>query len=348
VNGFHSNPEIPDLTQREQVILQDIIRQYILTANPVGSRTLSRQSELNLGAASIRNIMSDLEEKGLLRHPHTSAGRVPTDRGYRYYVNTVTTGRELTEEERDFIGQQIELTGTLHIDRVVKESSRILSKISQQLAIVSSPHIGLGRLQRIDLIDVASNRIMVIVSITSGIVKTIIFEIGGEVRRDTLATISALLNERLSGLTLREIRETFDERMRDLLSPDDEVVRTFRASSHEVFSDRIDDIKVHIDGVRVVTLNPEFGEPERMHEIIDLIENQNIILHILDTIAEEDTITVRIGAENQDDKLREYSLVAAPYHLGPMTGTLSIIGPRRMNYPHVIALVEYLAKAMSH
>jgi heat-inducible transcriptional repressor len=319
-----------------------------LTANPIGSPTLSKQTELNLGAASIRNIMSDLEEKGLLGHPHTSAGRVPTDMGYRYYVNTVTAGRELTDEERDFIGQQFEQAGSLHIERVIKESSRILSKISQQLAIVSSPHIGLGRLQRIDLVDVASNRIMVILSITSGLVKTIIFEIGTEVRRDTLAAVSSMLNERFAGLSLREIRDTFAERMRDQSAPDDAIVQYFRTSTHEVFSDQIDDVKVHIDGVRVVTLHPEFGEPERMHEIIDLIENQNIILHILDTITDEDGVTVRIGMENRDEKLREYSLVAAPYHLGPMTGTLSIIGPKRMNYPHVIALVDYLAKALSH
>lgn len=345
---FSISPEIPELSQREQTVLQQIIRQYILTASPVGSRTISKQSELNLGAASIRNIMSDLEEKGFLGHPHTSAGRTPTDRGYRYYVNTVSLDNEISDDERGFIERQLEQAGSAHLKKVVRESSRILSKISQQLAIVSSPHIGLGRLKRVDLIDVASNRIMVILSITSGVVKTIIFEIGSEVRRETLTVVATLLNERLAGLSLREIRETFDERMRDLLMPDDEIVKYFRRSSQEVFSDQIDDVKVHIDGMRIVTLHPEFGEPDRMHELIDLIENQNIILHILDTIRDEDGVTVRIGAENTDEVLREYSLIAAPYHLGPMVGTLSIIGPKRMNYPHVIALVEYLSRAISH
>ena len=348
MNGYSSTRELPDLTPREQIILQQIIRQYILTASPVGSRTLSKQSDLNLGAASIRNIMSDLEEKGLLGHPHTSAGRVPTDKGYRYYVNTVSIGQKLTDEECELIGQVVEQAGSIHVERIIRESSRILSTISQQLAVVSSPHIGRGTLERIELIDVSSNRIMVILSITSGLVKTIIFEIDSEVRRDTLAIVSGLLNERLAGLSLREIRDTFDERIRDISAPDDEVIRHIRSSTDEVFSDQIDDVKLHIDGVRVVTLHPEFGEPERLHEIIDLIENQNIILHILDTITGEDPVTVRIGVENRDEKLREYSLVAAPYHFGPMTGTLSIIGPKRMNYPHVIALVDYLAKAMSH
>jgi heat-inducible transcriptional repressor len=340
--------DIPDLTQREQIVLQHLIRQYILTANPIGSRTISKQAELNLGAASIRNIMSDLEEKGFLNHPHTSAGRVPTDRGYRYYVDRLSSQEPLSGVDKEYIEAQLDGAPAIQYERVIRESSRILSQISHQLAVVSSPHIGQGRLQHIDMVEVASHRIMVILSITSGIVKTIVFEIESDVTRDLLHSAATLLNERLAGLTLREIRETVDERLRDTATETQELLGAVKRSSQELFSDRIDDVKVHIDGMRVIMLQPEFGDPERLRDIIEMVENQSIIIHILDSIGEDTPLTVRIGHENPDEKLHEYSLIAAPYHVGALTGTLSIIGPRRMNYPRIMALVDFLAKALSH
>jgi heat-inducible transcriptional repressor len=348
VNETPTYQDFPELSVRETVVLQHIIRQYVLTANPIGSRTISKQAELNLGAASIRNIMSDLEEKGFLDHPHTSAGRIPTDRGYRYFVDRCTTQHPLSDEDRGRIEARFEQASSLHVERVIREGTRLLSEISQQLAIVSSPHIGVGRLQRIELVEVAAHRVMVIISITGGIVKTIIFEIASEITADLLHSTTSLLNERLAGLTLRELRDTVSERLRDVEGTDPRLLRAVTTSSPDLFSDHLDDTKVHVDGMRVVMLQPEFGDPDRVREIIEVVENQNVILHILDAIAEDDGLTVRIGSENRDEKLREYSLIAAPYHVGGMTGTMSIIGPRRMNYPRMMALVEFLAGAMSH
>jgi heat-inducible transcriptional repressor len=340
--------DMPELTQREQIVLQHLIRQYILTAIPIGSRTISKQAELNLGAASIRNIMSDLEEKGFLDHPHTSAGRVPTDRGYRYYVDRLSSREALSGDDRSFIASQLDGAPSLQYERVIRESSRILSQISHQLAVVSSPHIGMGRLEHIDLVEVASQRVMVILSISSGIVKTIVFEVESGVTQDLLHSAAALLNERLAGLTLREVRETVGERLRDAGEDARELLGAVTRSSAELFSDRIDDVKVHIDGMRVIMLQPEFGDPDRLRDIIEMVENQSIIIHVLDSIGDEQSLTVRIGRENPDTKLHEYSLVAAPYHVGALTGTLSIIGPRRMDYPRIMALVDFLARALSH
>lgn len=336
---------IQDLSERERSVLEHIIQQYVLTASPVGSRTISKQMEASLSAASIRNVMADLEEKGYINHPHTSAGRVPTDTGYRYYVDTMRGEAALSDDDHRmldaFFGQHEDAS----LEDLMKATSRLLGNISHQLAVVSAPEIGSGRMRHIDLVQVSSNRMLVILSIMSGLVKTIVLEIHSEVERGALEYIEAFLNERLTGLTLREIRETFNERVRDA-ADETGLIRLFMQSTGKVFSDHIDPEQLHIEGVTGMLKQPEFGDPERLKHIVEILQNRNIIIHVLSNIDETNSLTIKIGSEIIDQKLQDYSLVAAPYHYGPLKGTLGLFGPRRMDYPRMMAIVEQVAKLL--
>ncbi len=341
----HSGLE--SLSEREKQVLLYIIEQHVSTASPIGSRTLSKFTDLNLSPASIRNVMSDLEERGLIGHPHTSAGRIPTDLGYRYYVNSMMMETRLNDEERSLLESQFENDVPSAIQELIRTSSHILSRISQQLAIVAAPMLGKGVLQRLELVQVASDKIMVILSIRSGIVKSIILQFRSEISREQLDQITAMLNERLSGLTLQEIRETFADRMRHADAGDGEIIRLFIDSSERLFSERLETDAVCIDGIMTMTRQPEFGDPHRMRNIIELVENQKVIVHVLDSISGGQSVTIRIGREIEDESLSDYSIIASPYRFGQLNGALSIIGPKRMNYPRMIAIVDYLAKLMS-
>jgi heat-inducible transcriptional repressor len=256
-------------------------------------------------------------------------------------------GVVLSDDERSFIEEHFDLALPSAIEELVRKSSHILSKISHQLAIVSAPTLGRGVLQRIELVQVASNKIMVILSIRSGIVKSIILHIESDVDRKQLEKISVLLNERLGGLTLQEIRETFADRLRDAGGGDDGIIRLFIESSDRLFSERLESDAVCIDGMQTITQQPEFGNPERMRNIIELVENQKVIVHVLDSIGGGQSLTIRIGHEINDALLNDYSIISSPYRFGQLNGTISIVGPKRMNYPRMIAIVDYLAKLIS-
>lgn len=335
------------LSEREKQVLLYIVEQYVTTATPIGSRTLSKSTDLKLSPASIRNVMADLEERGLIGHPHTSAGRIPTDLGYRYYVSSIMQRIELSGEEQHFLQSQFEQDVPSAIHEMIRNSSHILSRISQQLAIVAAPTLGRGVLQRLELVQVASDKIMVILSIRSGIVKSIVLHIHAEVSRSQLDQVAVLLNERLGGLTLQEIRETFADRMRDAQADEGAIVRLFIDSSDRLFAERLETDAVCIDGMITMTRQPEFGDPDRMRGLLELVENQRVIVHLLDSLSGGQSVTIRIGREINDENLSDFSLIAAPYRFGQLDGTLSIIGPKRMNYPRMIAIVDYLARLMS-
>ncbi len=338
---------ISQLNEREHHVLLHIIEQHVLTASPVGSRTISKQTDLHLSPASIRNIMSDLEERGLIGHPHTSAGRVPTDLGYRYYVDRTAGLAVLSESEKELIERHFEDTLPSAIKDLIRESSHILSKITQQLAVVSAPSVGEGILNKLELVRVAANRVMVILSIRSGLVKSIILKIRSDVSNRQLDNIALFLNERLAGLSLSEIRESFADRTRDVSAGNKELIRLFVDSSHKLFSEQLDSDSVSIEGMRSISRQPEFGNPKQMRNLIEIIENQNIIVHVLDGLSGEQAVTIRIGREIADNRMSGYSIVASPYRVGRLSGAVSIVGPKRMNYPRIISIVDYISKLIS-
>lgn len=336
------------LKDREKAILRFVIHQFILSANPIGSRNVSKKFDLGLSPASIRNVMADLEELGLLDHPHTSAGRIPTDRGYRIYVDSLMDPPHLDSKAKEIVNINL-LAGQTETDELLKVTSSILSNLTNQLAMVTYPKFEQAVLEKIQIVQLTSSRIMVIVSVCSGLIKTITLEIDAEVKEQQIFNIQQLLNERLAGLKFSEIRTSFEERVKDVTTETYRpIIRVFLDSVDKIFTDFSSD-KAIIAGTKNMLNQPEFEDLERFQSVIELIENKDIIIHILDkkNLSQEKEVSVSIGQEIEDEKLSDYSMITKEYRVGDLTGTLGIMGPKRMDYSKVIAAVVYVAEQLS-
>ncbi|MFA3783763.1 heat-inducible transcriptional repressor HrcA [Melioribacteraceae bacterium 4301-Me] len=336
------------LKEREKAILRYVIHQFILNAMPVGSRLISKKYNLGLSSATIRNIMSDLEEMGYLDHPHTSAGRIPTDKGYRVYVDSLMDPPVLDREAKKIIDMNFE-TQFSDAEELLRITSYVLSELTNQLALVTYPKFDQAVLEKIQIVRLSSTRVLVVVSIRSGMVRTITLEINAESKEEHIELVQNYLNEKLCGLTFTEIKNSFEERMRDVnkdsLQP---VIRVFIESVDKIFKDTSTD-KALVTGTKNILKHPEFIDPSNIQTIIELIENQDIIIHILDNRRENDPnkVSVSIGGEINDEKLSEYSMITKEYSIGDVKGTLGIMGPKRMEYPKMIATIEYIAEQLS-
>jgi heat-inducible transcriptional repressor len=336
-----------DLTQRERTVLHYVVHDFIETATPVGSRFISRKHEdvLALSSASIRNVMSDLEEKGYINHPHTSAGRVPTDMGYRIYCDSLMELEQLSEQDQEVIRQRLDLVEDS--ETLLRESSRLLGRISHQLSVVAPPELSSGTFERLELVHITGNRVMVIISIKSGLVRTIMMEAATEIRREILDDLGRFLNERLSGLTLLQIRENFVEIVKDVQNEETGLISLFIDSVDKLFPTGRSE-PLHISGAENIIEQPEFLNPKDFRSVIELINNKEIIVHVLQkNEAKPNETRVTIGEEHGDEKLKNLSVVTAAYSLGDVTGAVGLIGPTRMAYGRLIPLVDYVAKTIS-
>jgi len=338
-----------DLTEREELVLRYIVQNYILTATPVGSRYISKRlEEESISAATIRNTMADLEEKGFISHPHTSAGRVPTDLGYRIYVDALMRGERLSQAEKDVIDRNMSLSDPAPV--LMKEASKLLGLISHQLGIVTAPELLNGTLDRIELVPLASTRLLVVLSLRAGLIKTVTLEVHEEFSRDRLDMVGRMLNERLAGHTLREIRNSYHERLRDVLAEGgDPLMRLLLGSADKIFTESREIDRVQISPTQNILRHPEFANPEQLRGIVELIENEEMVIHLLDARpSDEDVVEVTIGREHDDERLANYSLITTRYKVGTMSGTIGLIGSKRMNYSKMITLVGYIAETITN
>lgn len=215
-----------ELNEREKNILRYVIQQFILTASPVGSRNITKRYDVGLSPATVRNIMSDLEDSGFINHPHTSAGRIPTDKGYRFYVDSLMDIKSLKSSEKGIINKTFE-TNIIETDDLIQATTNLLSSITKQLACVSYPKLDSAVLEKLQIVGLSSTRILVVVSIKSGLVKTITLEIKSDIKPVQISSVQRLLNERLNGLTFSEIRSSFKERLKDVHEDQKPIIRIF-------------------------------------------------------------------------------------------------------------------------
>jgi len=289
--------------------------------------------------------MSDLEYLGYLGHPHTSAGRIPTDKGYRFYVNELMEIDQLSEKDQSSI--QTQLQGNIETDDVLKIASKILGTISHQLSVVTAPQMTSGIFEKLELLQVSSTRLLVIISIRSGLVKTIMMEIHSEIARAKLDQVAQLLNERLSGLTLKEIRDTFTERIRDFQNEESGLIRLFIESVDKLFDENRKE-KIHIGGTTNMLSQPEFENTKNFKSVIELMDNEDIIIHVLETgDAKNGGANVTIGEETKIEHMKDFSVVTKTYTVGDVSGAIGVLGPKRMEYSKMIPLVDFVATTIS-
>ncbi|HEX8692201.1 MAG TPA: heat-inducible transcriptional repressor HrcA [Longimicrobium sp.] len=341
------------LNEREHAILEAVIRTYVETAEPAGSRTVARRFRLGISPATVRNTMSDLEEKGYLYHPHTSAGRVPTDLAYRLYVDSLMRKEELTPAERTAIRRELEQRGEgAAVEHLLRRAAQTLGLLTQELGLAIGPRLDEAALERLDLAPVGEARVLLVMTLRAAGVRTIYVDVTGAIPPSTLAAVARILNERLGGLTLREIRQTIPERLRDSASPDEpgaaELLNVFVQSAEELFvPPAAPEEELHLGRASVLAEQPEFASGERLRSLIELTERRDLLKRALDRRPGREGLNVTIGVEHGDPALSDFTLVTSEYRSGSLKGVIGVIGPTRMPYERVISLVESTSHLIS-
>ncbi len=332
---------------RAKEILQWAISTYVSTGRPVGSRQLARRSREHLSAATVRNIMSDLEEMGYLRQPHASAGRIPTDKGYRLYVDYLLERREISAHDRALIDQ------TLHsedsAEHLMARTSQVLSQVSQNVGIVISPPISRVALQHIQFIRLTDNRILVILVSRSGIVQNRVIHLDEDFSQTELDHAARYLTGSFLDKTLAEIQSMLVQMIGQERAVYDRFMQRVLKLGASTFGGATADVQaeIYLGGTANLMKTPEFSDIKRMRALLETIEQKSRLALLLSQCIREDTEEVRIaiGAENAIPGIEECTLITSRYTVDNTTqGSLGILGPTRMEYGKAISLVDYVAK----
>jgi heat-inducible transcriptional repressor len=333
-------------------VLEAVIRSYVETAEPAGSRTLSRRFGLGVSPATIRNTMSDLEEKGFLFHPHTSAGRVPTNKAYRVYVDSLLSFPPVRSPDSDRLSEEIVgRTASSPIETILLRAAQTLGVLTQELGVALGPRLDHSILRRLELVAVSSDRLLMVLTLEGGVMRTVFVEVPGDIAPSALASVTGVLNERLAGLTLAEIRSSLASRLRDA-APDrgaSELLNIFLQEGEHLFDAALPrpEGEVMLGAASVLAEQPEFSEADRMRRLLALTERPQALGDAIRKRGQAPGISITIGAEHDDPSLEEFTVVTAEYHVGPLGGVIGVIGPTRMPYEKVISLVSHTSRLLS-
>ncbi len=340
----------PELTDRERQVLEAVIQSYVETAEPAASRTLSRRFGLGVSPATIRNTMSDLEEKGFLFHPHTSAGRVPTDLAYRVYVDSLLKVPVIKTAEEAVLGEEINGASTA-IESILRKAAQSLGVLTQELGVALGPQLDAAILQRVELVRLASDRLLMVLALERGVARSIYIELPIEIADDAIGAVSLVLNERLGGLTLREIRSSLAVRLRDAQATGTAsgLLNIFVEEGEQYFASATlaDDAAVVIAQPSLLAEHPEFATGDSMRQLLAFTEKPAHIADVLRRRSPQPGITITIGNEHGDPRLDRFTIVTAEYHFGSLSGVIGVIGPTRMPYRKVISLVGHASRLVS-
>ncbi|PID57267.1 heat-inducible transcription repressor HrcA [candidate division KSB3 bacterium] len=337
------------LEKRQRKILIAVVCSYISSAEPVGSRTIARKYDFGISPATIRNIMADLEESGFLAQPHTSAGRVPTDKGFRFYVDHLKHSLQSLEHITSFNIEDI-LHNEAEIGNLMKKTTDLLSRLSHQAGLMLAPNLKNTVCRHIDFIKLNNSQTLVIFISESGHVHKRVIRLGEDISQDTFDQMSRLITNELMGLSLTKIRS----KLMDMLSAEkikfDALYARAVKLSQQFFDEEVDESELYLGGTFNMMNHPEFADIEKIKALFQAFEEKRILLSIIDKCLEEELegAKVIIGEENSVVDMQDLSFVLSSYNYGErLLGVVGVIGPKRMDYTQVIPMVEYTAKTIS-
>lgn len=337
----------PELDPRAREVLREIILQHITNGEAIGSRTLSKCGKFQLSPASLRNVMADLEDLGFLQQPHTSAGRIPTDRGYRYFINHLMKSRSLTLREREVIDEEV--GNASEIDEVLHLSSIVLSKLSDQVGVIFMPTLLQFVIRSMDFILVADNKIMCVAVGTNGVVVNKVIETRYVCTRDELEKIGRYITMEFAGCTLDVIRRRLirmteqertqhDQMLQKTISLGIEAVNDVAPFEHELY----------VEGAASILNKPEFADAVSFRKTFLALQEKEKLVEILETCLSEEGLQILVGSESDFTQMHNFSIVARRYgSASAPLGMVGIIGPMRMEYARMAPLVDYLSRALS-
>jgi len=334
-----------ELGRRHHVLLLAVIQDFVATAEPIGSQHIASKYSLGVRAATVRSMMADLETENFLYQPHTSAGRVPTDKAFRYYVDYVMPKRQIGRNDR----VQIEYSyseRSRDLTEIMRDTSRLLALLTGQAAVVLTPRFEAVALKRINFIRLREAQVMAVFIAIGGEVQTRVVDSGRDYTQPELERMANYLNEGLEGRTLEQARTWIESVLKEERTRYDRFVRDALTLGDAVVSRPVP-VEVYVEGSAKALQQPEFSDPDKLKELLGALEDKSALLDLLERTLKVGNIEVSIGTEH-DARLSDLSVVTAAYSKGAMPiGSLGVVGPVRMDYERVIALVDYTARALS-
>lgn len=329
------------LTERKERILKIIVGEYVSTATPVGSESIARKHELGVSPATIRNDMAYLEEEGYIAHPHPSAGRIPSDKGYRYYVDSLIEGVELPLFEQRTIRHQFHQVET-DLEEWVQLAAATLARMVQNVALVTFPKATLSRFRRMELVAIQEFLALLIVVLQEAKIKKQMLPLDEALSQEELSAIANKLNAAFEGLSGWQITA----KRLELSAMEEQVVQTLVRIMQAEDDQHCDD--PYLDGLRHILSQPEFADGASVLRIMEVFEDRSLLKAILPQAMVEAGVQVVIGEENMQEAMRHCSVVLGRYGvLGEATGVVGVVGPTRMRYGQAISIVRYLGQVMS-
>ena len=295
--------------------------------------------------------MSDLEEKGFLFHPHTSAGRIPTNKAYRVYVDALLSSAPVAASaERDRLTEALAGSDS-PIETILRRAAQSLGILTQELGIAMGPRLSASILRSLDLVRVSDERLLMVLALEGGAVRTVFVEVAGSIAESALAEVTKVLNERLGGLSLEDIRQSLGARLRDSVSVHEarELLNIFVEEAEALFDEQIPLGTEHVvlGQPSLLVEQPEFAAADRMRRLIELTERPQMLAEALKKRGETSGISITIGSEHADERLKDFTVVTAEYRTGQLAGVIGVIGPTRMPYQKVISLVNHTSQLLS-
>jgi len=332
------------LDERKRRILKAVTHDYISTAEPVGSRTIARRYGLGVSPATIRNEMADLEEDGYLEQPHTSAGRIPSEKGYRFFVDTLMNPQELSEEDVRQI--HTALHGHRQMEDIVHESVRVLSLLSQYTSVIVAPSITHGTIRCLQLIPLDELNVLLVLVVDPGFTQSRIVETSRPLRSQEIARMNYFFEQRLSGIMLAEVGSSLVGEMREEVT--DEALMSEALNLLAKGLKSIKKEQVFLDGTIHLLSQPEFRDLSKVKVLLNVLDDERVLWRILNEALGRSGMQVIIGSENLHEGFQDCSLVTASYELdGQVIGSIGVIGPTRMDYERVVSVVEGIAYSLS-
>ena len=334
-----------ELDERKLKILQAVIRNYLETGEPVGSRTISKYTDLNLSSATIRNEMADLEELGYILQPHTSAGRIPSDKGYRLYVDNMMLEKEKEVEEM----KNLLLEREDKMEHLLKQVARVLANNTNYATLISAPTVHHNKVKFIQLSRVDARQLLAVIVVEGNVIRNNILEVQDELDDETILKLNMLLNTNLNGLSIEEINLGMIAAMKQTAGIHSEIVSgVIDAVAEAIRAD--EDLQIYTSGANNIFRYPELSDGQRASEIISTFEEKKQLTELVQgTLTDENNtgIQVYIGEETPMANMKDCSVVTATYELGSgMKGTIGVIGPKRMDYEKVVDALKTMKKQM--
>lgn len=327
---------------RKMRILQAIVDDYIMTAAPVGSRTVSKRSDMGLSPATIRNEMSDLTELGFLEQPHTSAGRIPSEKAYRLYVNHIMDSAKLTDDEADYIKRHLD-TRVHEVGEVIRQTAKVLSDMTNYTSMVLVPQLSSMKLKRISLIPVSDGKAMAVVVTNTGVTKNAMINIPESLSPDDIEKISKLITQKLDGHKLSEAIETVLPMIKSEVGEQAGAV----CEMLEDIERSMSETDVEVVGASNILDYPEYADATKARTFLTEIEKGDYLQKVL-TDASDVEMCVKIGTENDNPDMKDCSVVTVTYKAGGKNiGTMGVVGPTRMDYGKVMAVLKYMSSSLS-